>query len=167
MEPVDGVGPLSVVDQVVPLGDKVVDGTARLGLAKGGAAVHAAGGLDLALDLGMLLFVGLRRVELLPVHEALQRLAVGLGVALVVEEAPELLDGLVRSVSALHHGLVVVVVNSLPPFLAGLLDLMPPILADGTRRGRSSRGGRRRRHGRSSRRGGPPPCRRGRRCKYL
>ena len=141
VQPIDGVGPLSVVDQIVPLRDEVIDRTARLGLAKGSAAVHATGGLDLALDLGMLLFVGLRRVELLPVHEPLQWLAVGLRVALVVEEAPELLDGLIRPIPTLHHGLVVVVVDALPPFLTGLLDLMSTILADGAGGGGS--GGRR------------------------
>ena len=141
VQPIDGVGPLSVVDQIVPLRDEVIDRTARLGLAEGSAAVHATGGLDLALDLGMLLLVGLRRVELLPVHEPLQWLAVGLGVALVVEEAPEFLDGLIRTIPTLHHGLVVVVVDALPPFLAGLLDLMPAILADGA--GGGSSGGRR------------------------
>ena len=37
--------PLAVVDQVVPLGDEVVDRAARVGLAERDAAVHAAGAL--------------------------------------------------------------------------------------------------------------------------
>ena len=39
---------LAFVDQVVPLGDEVVDGAAGLGLAEGDAAVHAACALALA-----------------------------------------------------------------------------------------------------------------------
>ena len=99
----DGVAPLPVVHEVVPLGDEVVDGAAGVGLAEGGAAVHAPGGLDLALDGRVFLVVdALDGVEFPPVEHALGGVPVLLLVALVVDEPSEFFDGLVGSVAALH-----------------------------------------------------------------
>jgi len=100
VESVDRLLPLPVVHEVVPLGNEVVDGTSRVGLAEGGAAVHAPGGLDLTLDGGVVEVVPLDGVELSPVHHPLQRPPVRFGVALVVDKAPELLNGSVRSIPA-------------------------------------------------------------------
>lgn len=103
VQPLDGVGPLPVVDEVVPLGNEIVHGTARVRLAEGGAAVHAPGGLDLALDGGVLFVVAaFDGVEFFPVEDAAGGVAVGLLVALVVDEAAQFLDGLVAAVAALY-----------------------------------------------------------------
>ena len=63
----NGALPAAVVDQVVPVGDEVVDRAA--GVAEGHAAIHAAGAL-LAL-----LFFGERLVDFEPVVDALFGLA--------------------------------------------------------------------------------------------
>ena len=67
MEAADGGLPAVVVDQVVPVGNEVVDRAA--GMAEGHAAIHAASAL-LAL-----LFLGKRLVDLEPVLDALVGLA--------------------------------------------------------------------------------------------
>mmetsp|Transcript_11490 Transcript_11490/g.22897 ORF Transcript_11490/g.22897 Transcript_11490/m.22897 type:complete len:316 (-) Transcript_11490:127-1074(-) len=118
VEAVDGLAELALVDEVVPLGYLVVHGAARVSGAEGRATIHAPSCLDLALHLVVLeVDVLARGVELLPVRNPLQRVPVGLGVALVVDEASELLDGLEGTVTTHHLGLIVVVVDAIAPEL--------------------------------------------------
>ena len=58
-----------------------------------------------------------RRVKLPPVRDPLKRVPVRLRVALVVDEASELLERLEGAVATADHGLVVVVVYALAPEL--------------------------------------------------
>ena len=69
----ESLAPVVAVNEVVPLGDKIINGTTAghaadqlAGMAVGDAAIHAAGGLvPQLLDLGM-------EVKLVPVFDALQ-----------------------------------------------------------------------------------------------
>jgi hypothetical protein len=79
VELADGLAPLAVEDEVVPIGDQV--GERAAGMAEGHAAIHAAGALGLdALD-------GERLIDLEPVVDALPRVAAGGELAGVLEEA--------------------------------------------------------------------------------
>ena len=97
----NGILPLAIVDQVVPLRDQVVDGTSRMRLAKRSPAIHTASRLDLAFHGSVVQFVALDGVQLAPVHDALQRTAVGFRITLVVNETAQLLDTVVRTVATL------------------------------------------------------------------
>ena len=90
-QPVHGQIPLALIDQVVPLGDQVVQRTARChaadhhaGLAEGHAAVHAAGGL------GLLLLAGEPDVKLVEIFNALQRRDIRAGLARVIHKSSDL-----------------------------------------------------------------------------
>ena len=83
--------PLALIDQVVPLGNQVVQRTARChaadhhaGLAEGHAAVHAAGGL------GLLLLAGEPDVKLVEIFNALQRRDIRAGLARVIHKSSDL-----------------------------------------------------------------------------
>jgi hypothetical protein len=52
MQSVEGFLPTALIDELVPLRNKVVYGTTGTGLAKGNAAVHATSALTLELPLG-------------------------------------------------------------------------------------------------------------------
>ncbi len=72
VEAIEGILPASPVDQVVPLGDQVVDGATASGavhfharVAEGGAAVHAA------CALGLQVFLGHVEVKFIPVADAI------------------------------------------------------------------------------------------------
>ena len=78
VETLEGFFPEAAVDEVVPLGDQVIDGAAaghaadeRAGMAEGDAAVHTAGALGAEF---VLFHVEVERVV---VADALERLAVG------------------------------------------------------------------------------------------
>ena len=74
-------------------------------LAERGAAIHTSCRLYLLFDGRVLLVVAaLDGVELLPVQDAFGGIAVGFLVAMVVDEASELFDRLVRAVAALYSG---------------------------------------------------------------
>lgn len=91
MEPVDGLAQLSLVHEVVPLRYLVVHRASRVRATKGSTAVHASRGLDLALHFIMLeVNVLVSGVELAPVSDALEGVAVRLWVATVIDEAAEL-----------------------------------------------------------------------------
>ena len=90
--------PLLRVHQVVELGDQVVDWAASVRLAEGRAAVHAARGLALELERLVL------RVDLEVVRLALRRRPVRLRVALVLDEAAQLVDRRRRAVAPLDDG---------------------------------------------------------------
>ena len=86
--------PLPAVDEVVPLGDEVVDRAARRhpgdelpGVAEGDPAVHAARALRAQ---GLL---GVGRVRLAPVLDPLQRRALVLRLPLVLHESGRLAHG--------------------------------------------------------------------------
>ena len=98
--------PLAVVHEVVPLGDEVVDGAAGVGLAEGRAAVHAPGGLDLALEGGVVELVSLDGVELAPIQDPLEGAPVRLRIALVVQEPTQLFDARVGPIAALDPTVV-------------------------------------------------------------
>src|SRR6516225_6138908 len=74
--------PIRVIDEVIPVGDLVVHGTA--GVAVGNAAIHAAGGL--ARDLGL----AWRDDELAPMANAVGRRLVGPILAVDLEKARDL-----------------------------------------------------------------------------
>mmetsp|Transcript_10091 Transcript_10091/g.29727 ORF Transcript_10091/g.29727 Transcript_10091/m.29727 type:complete len:359 (+) Transcript_10091:697-1773(+) len=84
-----GVAPAAIIDELVELGNEVVNGAARIGLAEGRAAVHAPRRLACQ-------FLALRRrarvlqVDLPPVLQPLGRGPVRLGVALIVQETARL-----------------------------------------------------------------------------
>jgi hypothetical protein len=99
---INGFGPLSIVYEVVPLGDQVVNGTTRMSLAKGCTTVHATSSLDLAFDICVMQIVFQGRIQFSPIHDAFQGSAVGFRVALVVQETTELLDALITTVSPLN-----------------------------------------------------------------
>jgi len=74
VEAIEGILPAAPVDQVVPLGDQVVDGATAGGavdfhtrVAEGGAAVHAARAL------GLQIFLGHVQVKFIPVADAIAR----------------------------------------------------------------------------------------------
>lgn len=103
MQTIDGIGPLTIVDKVVPLWDEIIHGTPRVGLAEGGAAIHASGGLHLAFNGGVFFGIAsLDGVKFSPVEDAFGGISVGFFVALVVDEAAEFFDGLVGPIAALH-----------------------------------------------------------------
>jgi hypothetical protein len=99
---INGFGPLSIVDKIVPLGNEVVDGTTRVSLAKGCTTVHAASSLDLAFHIRVMQIVFHGRIQLPPIHDAFQGSAVRFRVALVVQETTELLDTLITTISPLY-----------------------------------------------------------------
>ena len=79
-----GFPPPAAEDQVVPLGDQVVDRTPRIGLTEGDAAVHAARPLIPELGFRFL------PVDLPEVLQPLPRVPLGNALALVLQEAPVL-----------------------------------------------------------------------------
>ena len=96
MQAVDSVAPASFEHHLIPLRDEVVDGAPRVGLAERSAAVHAARRLHSSLDL--LVALG---VDLSPVEHALEGVAVRVGVAVVIDEPPGLVDFSKCAVTAL------------------------------------------------------------------
>ena len=90
VQPLQCLAPQTAVDQVIPLGNQVVDWTARAfvtlanhvaEMAERDAAVHAARALLLQLRLGEML------VEFIPVVDPFQRVAVGRKLAFVFDKA--------------------------------------------------------------------------------
>mmetsp|Transcript_30094 Transcript_30094/g.66684 ORF Transcript_30094/g.66684 Transcript_30094/m.66684 type:complete len:333 (+) Transcript_30094:1854-2852(+) len=92
-QPVQGLLPLALVDQVVELRDDVAKGAAGVSLvAEGCTALHAAGSLRVQQRLLILLLHA--AVHLLVVLDALLRGAVGKRLALIVDEAAVLVSAL-------------------------------------------------------------------------
>src|SRR5690606_3358205 len=81
VQPLERVAPAALVDEVVPLRDQVVHGTAVLGLAERHAAVHAARALDLQVLLG-----GLRE-DLFEIADALARVPIRNALLRVLQKA--------------------------------------------------------------------------------
>lgn len=101
MEAIDRIFPLSIIDEVVPFGDQVIDRASRVSLAKGRSTIHTSGCLHLALHVGMVLFVGFRRIQFSPVEHAFQRLTVWFRVSFVVDETSKFFNGGVRTIATL------------------------------------------------------------------
>ena len=75
-------------------------------LAERRAAVHASGGLDLAFDGSVFLFIASGDgVQFFPVKHAAGGVTIGFLVALVVDKAAEFFDGLVAAITALYSTL--------------------------------------------------------------
>ena len=89
MQPVDGVSPLVLEHEFIPLRDEVIHWAAGVGLAEGSPTVHAARGLD-----GLLHLVVLRNcvVYFSPIEYSLQRISVRFGDAVIIDEATRLID---------------------------------------------------------------------------
>lgn len=115
VEALDGVAPSALEDQLIPLRDEVVDGASGVGLAKGSATVHTARRLHRSLYIIMA-----RIVDLSPVKHALERVAVRVGVAVVVDEPSRLIDVSEGAVATLYLGCVVRCVRLIPPDLVVL-----------------------------------------------
>ncbi len=96
MEAANGCLPAIVVDEIVPVGDEVVDRAA--GVAEGHAAVHAASAL-LAL-----LFFRERLVDFEPVANALVGLAARGLLALNFKKARDLTHAAPRAVAVTNDG---------------------------------------------------------------
>ena len=105
MQPFDGIAPLSIVYQIIPLRYEIVDRTTRVGLTKRRAAIHVPGSLDFAFNGGVFFVVAsFDRVEFFPVKDAFGRVVVGFFVALLVNEATEFFYWLVGPVVAFYSG---------------------------------------------------------------
>jgi hypothetical protein len=99
---INGFSPLSIVDEIVPLGNEVVDGATRVSLAKGCTTVHAASSLDFAFHICVMQIVVHGRIQFSPIHDTLQGTTVRFRVALVVQETTQLLDTLITAISPLY-----------------------------------------------------------------
>lgn len=115
MQVVDRIAPRPLEDELVPLGNEVVDGATCMRLTERSTAVHAARRLHRSLHL-----VVARVVDLSPVEHALQGVPVRVRVAVVIDEAACLIDVSKRAVTALDFGSVVGRVRLIAPDLVVL-----------------------------------------------
>mmetsp|Transcript_17657 Transcript_17657/g.43471 ORF Transcript_17657/g.43471 Transcript_17657/m.43471 type:complete len:387 (+) Transcript_17657:1837-2997(+) len=130
MQPFNGFVPLILIDQIVPFGNQVVDGTSLMSLTKGSSAIHATSGLNLAFNgrVGDLDVSVWDRINLFPVIDAFEGITVWLGVALVIQETTEFFNGFDRAIAAADFWLIVMIVDSFSP------NFMTTILGNWTRR---------------------------------
>ena len=87
MQSVQGFTPTAAIHQVVPFGDQIINGTTCFGLAKGHAAIHATCSLVLEVQCG-----GFRE-DLIEVIQADEGIAIGNGLALILQKTGGLTHG--------------------------------------------------------------------------